>query len=240
MSCWLLVSAVLAGCEALTSSSGQEPCSHLSCFDLFFERANFGLLELLCFGFSFDLKNFGPTRGPFFDKKVCLVRPLASSMACLDDGSRRLGNNFGLGTGGMKPADFLLRSAAGRLLMSVGMPFCCNALCNSPSLYELESVLYGVLLHTCLPLAAMLHHHNLKIAASGQHWLIWGIIIYFHRSETTSGSDTQLCASAHGAIGGKQVCRSRILTQMCSETTPACSALTRNVIGAERGLSLEF
>ena len=35
----------------------------------------------------------------------------------------------------------------------------------------------------------MRHHHNLKIAVSGQHRLIWGMIIYFHRSETTSGSE---------------------------------------------------
>ena len=46
----------------------------------------------------------------------------------------------------------------------------------------------ALLLHTCLPLAAMHHHHNLKIAASGQHRLIWGIIICFYRSGTTSGS----------------------------------------------------
>ena len=45
-----------------------------------------------------------------------------------------------------------------------------------------------LLLHTYLLLAAMSHHHNLRIAVSGQHRLIWGIIIYFHRSKTTSGS----------------------------------------------------
>ena len=51
---------------------------------------------------------------------------------------------------------------------------------------------------------------------------------------------TQLCASAHGAIGGKQVCRGSILTQNMFETTPACSALTRNVTGAEMGRLLDF
>ena len=49
-----------------------------------------------------------------------------------------------------------------------------------------------LLLHTRLPLAAMRHHHNLKIAVSGQHRLIWGTVVYFHRSETTSGSTTTL------------------------------------------------
>ena len=53
----------------------------------------------------------------------------------------------------------------------------------------LATTLMIVLMHTCLPLAAMHHHHNLKIAVSGQHRLIWGIILYFYRSETTSGSE---------------------------------------------------
>jgi hypothetical protein len=65
----------------------------------------------------------------------------------------------------------------------------CTVPCANPLAAKRIWGCIEVLLHTCLPLAAMRHHHNLKIVVSGQHRLIWGIIIYFHRSETTSGSE---------------------------------------------------
>ena len=68
----------------------------------------------------------------------------------------------------------------------------CAVPCTNPLAAKRIQGCIEVLLHTRLPLVAMRHHYNLKIVVSGQHLLIWGIIIYFHRSETTSGSETAL------------------------------------------------